>query len=88
MRIIKNAEIKKDNSTVNVTVGNREISCKGYLITLKKADINQFLESLTVSADSVLEVKDDVGLILTLLKERPELKKTGKPMRSTLIIAV
>lgn len=64
MRIIKNAEIKKDNSTVNVTVGNREISCKGYLITLKKADINQFLESLTVSADSVLEVKDDVGLII------------------------
>ena len=68
MKIIKNAKIEKDDSTVNVTIGNREVSCSGYRLTLKKEDVNQFLENLTVDAGSALEVKTDIELLIYMDK--------------------
>jgi len=67
--IIKSAKITKDDSEVTVTVGNRAVSCNGYLIVLKKDDINQLLESMAVNADSVTEVKEDVELFIYMDKK-------------------
>ena len=64
LELIKNSEIKKDDSTVNAKVGSREVKCTGYLLTFRKDDINRFLDTLYADADESYEVKGDLELLL------------------------
>lgn len=85
LEIVKNAEITKDDSKVNVTVGNGDVPCNGYRIVLKKEDINQFLGSMTVNADSVSEVKEDVELLIYMDKNNSIRQiQTGKDIETNL----
>lgn len=64
LELIKNSEIKKDDSTVSAKVGSREVKCTGYLLTFKKDDINRFLKTLYVDAEETYEVRGDLELLL------------------------
>ena len=86
LEVVKNAQITKDDSKVNVTVGNGEVSCNGYRLILKQEDINQYLESMAVSADSVSKVKDDVELLIYMDKgNNIKQIQTGKDIETDLI---
>lgn len=64
LELIKNSEIKKDDSTVSAKVGSREVKCTGYLLTFKKDDINRFLKTLYADAEETYEVRGDLELLL------------------------
>ena len=81
--VIRNADIEKYEGVLSIEVGGKEKECQGYLVTLKKEDINSLIETMYGTNDKEDEdnkesksdattsylLKDDVKLLVYMDKD-------------------
>lgn len=70
VKLIKNAEIEKTDDVLEIEVGENTKKCRGYLVTLKKDDVNELLERYYQESGAAEEnsylTENDIALCLYL----------------------